>query len=45
MITKTASLKILCNKVDTTNVLNTNGMNIITINEKKQVIMDSRVKC
>ena len=45
MITKTASLKVFCNKVDTTNVLNTDGMNIITINEKKQVIMDSRVKC
>ena len=36
MITKTASLKVLCNKVDTTNVMNTNGMNIITNNEKKQ---------
>lgn len=45
MISKIASLKVLCNKVDTTNVLNTDGMNIITINEKKQVIMDSRVKC
>ena len=45
MITKTASLKVLCNQVDTTNVLNTNGMNIITTNEKKQVIMDSRAKC
>ena len=45
MITKTASLKVLCNKVDTTNILNTDGMNIITNKEKKQVIMDSRVKC
>ena len=45
MISKIASLKVLCNKVDTTNVLNTDGMNIITNKEKKQVIMDSRVKC